>query len=113
MSVKAGEDHLQHRAVHRQVGHQPLELADLGFQLLEPPNLWHTHAYELLLSKVESRLGHTHLRADLVHCRTVLRLPQGKSDRSFVKRLHGMASTLVLSSGCPKNLRSAWTSLLG
>jgi len=31
----------------------------------------------------------------------------------FVKCLRGMASTLLQGSGCPKNLRSARTSLLG
>jgi len=36
---------------------------------------------------------------------------RAKAICSFVKRLRGMASTLLQGSGCPKNLRSAWTSL--
>lgn len=38
---------------------------------------------------------------------------RAKAICSFVKRLRGMAPTLLQSSGCPKNLRSTWTSLLG
>ncbi|MGU3560623.1 hypothetical protein, partial [Methylobacterium radiotolerans] len=38
---------------------------------------------------------------------------RAKAICSFVKRLRGMASTLLQGSGCPKNLRSARTSLLG
>lgn len=48
--------------------------------LLQPPDLRHAHADELLLPAVEDRLGHTHLQADLVHRCTVLRLPQGEGD---------------------------------
>ena len=38
---------------------------------------------------------------------------RAKAIGSFVKRLRGMASSLLQGSGCPKNSRSARTSLLG
>ncbi|MCJ2068862.1 hypothetical protein MKK75_08615, partial [Methylobacterium sp. J-030] len=38
---------------------------------------------------------------------------RAKAICSFVKRLRGMASTLLQGSGCPKNSRSVRTSLVG
>ena len=78
-----------------------------------PQNLRHAHADELLLPAVKGRLGHAHLPADLVHRRTILRLPQSESDL-FIREAFARHGILPPSGlRCPKNLRSARTSLLG
>ena len=74
------QDILQHGAVQCQIGDQPLELAVLVFQLLEPSDFRPPHADELLLPAVERRLRDAHLPADLVHRGAILRLPQGEGD---------------------------------
>jgi hypothetical protein len=87
---------LQHGLVLPQIGHQPLELGVLFFQLLQLADLHRPHPGELLLPPVECRLGHAQLAADLRHRCAALGLAQGESDLliSVAFLLHGTPPSL-------------------
>nr|WP_243974482.1 hypothetical protein [Methylobacterium sp. E-045] len=90
-----GKDIMQHGAIQRQVGHQPPEL--------------------LLSSSgcLPHRISGTPSFGSPLHRRSILCLPHGKGDRLARKAFERHGIHPPQGSGCPKNLRSAWSGLMG